>query len=239
MRWSKRVLRNDTVRALLCVVASLYIRLAYLTGRWEKIGYDIPDEFWRAKRPFVFAFWHGRLLMMTCVWPRDRPMNMLASQHRDGQMMARIVSYFGIRSVAGSSTKGGLAALRGLLRVLKAGEWVGVTPDGPGGPRMRASSGVVNIARMAGVPIIPAAYSAEKRFVARSWDRFVVPLPFSKGVFVFGRPIEVPKEASEAALEALREEIEVRLNALTLAADSRMGHAPIDPAPRPEAALPS
>ena len=97
---------------------------------------------------------------------------MLISQHRDGQLIARTVRRFGIASIAGSTSHGGSAALRAILRALKAGQCIGVTPDGPRGPRMRATGGAVDIARLSGVPILPAAFATSRRRVLGSWDRF-------------------------------------------------------------------
>ncbi|WP_142847896.1 lysophospholipid acyltransferase family protein [Telmatospirillum sp. J64-1] len=226
----KTFTRSDGVRAALCWLGSLYIRLVMKTGRWEVVNGHIPAAYWDAGKPFILAFWHGRILMMPYSWRRGVPINMLISQHRDGQLIARTVSHFDIDTIAGSSSKGGSGALRAMLKALKAGQCVGITPDGPRGPRMRASAGIVNIAKMAGVPIIPATFSAKRSRVLGSWDRFMVALPFSRGVFVWGRPLEVPRDTSEAGLEALREEVEGRLNAITAAADQRMGHEAVLPA---------
>ncbi len=229
-RMLKTFTRSDGVRAALCWLGSLYIRLVMKTGRWEVVNGHIPAAYWDAGKPFILAFWHGRILMMPYSWRRGVPINMLISQHRDGQLIARTVSHFDIDTIAGSSSKGGSGALRAMLKALKAGQCVGITPDGPRGPRMRASAGIVNIAKMAGVPIIPATFSAKRSRVLGSWDRFMVALPFSRGVFVWGRPLEVPRDTSEAGLEALREEVEGRLNAITAAADQRMGHEAVLPA---------
>lgn len=229
----KRFLRNERLRQLLCWLGAQYIRLVFATGSWQVVGQDIPAAYWSSGRPFVLAFWHGRLLLMPHIWRRDKAIHMLISHHRDGRLIADTVKHFGIDTVSGSTSRGGSAALRGMLKALKGGDCVGITPDGPRGPRQRASAGIVNVARMAGVPIIPATYSVKRRRLLRTWDRFAVALPFSKGVFVWGRPIEVPRDASDAALEALREEVELRLNAITAAADSRMGHAALEPEPWP------
>jgi lysophospholipid acyltransferase (LPLAT)-like uncharacterized protein len=237
MSLGKAIARSEWLRTALCWLGAEYIGLVFRTGRWEFVGREIAERHWNAGLPFILAFWHGRLLLMPHSWPRAKPIHMLISQHRDGQLIAKTVAHYGIDTVAGSTSRGGSAALRAMLKALKSGECVGITPDGPRGPRQRASAGIVNVARMAGVPIIPVTFSVKRRAVLGSWDRFIVALPFSKGVFVWGRPIEVPRDASDAALEALREEVENRLNAITAAADGRMGHAAIEPAawPAPEA----
>ncbi len=227
----KALTKSESVRSALCWLGAQYIRLVFATGRWQVVGGELPASLWNQGKPFILAFWHGRILMMPYCWRRSVPIHMLISQHRDGQIIARTVSHFGIRTVSGSSSKGGSAALRGLLKALKGGQCVGITPDGPRGPRMRASDGIVQVARLSGAPIIPCSFSARRRKVMPSWDRFVLALPFSSGAFVWGRPIEVPPDASSDALEAARAAVEAGLNAITDEADRLMGLEPVEPAP--------
>ncbi|OAN48015.1 hypothetical protein A6A04_04455 [Paramagnetospirillum marisnigri] len=234
MGLAKRIGKSESLRGLLCWLGSLYIRFVHLSGRWQVVNDGHARALWDAGQPFILAFWHGRILMMPKSWRPSIPIHMLISQHRDGQLIARTVAHFGIETVAGSSTRGGSAALRAMLKFLKGGECVGITPDGPKGPRMRASSGIVNVARLAGVPILCATFATEKRKLLGSWDRFAVALPFSKGVFVWAEPIHVPRDADEAGLEAKRLEVETALNAITLDADRRMGVESPEPA-EPEA----
>lgn len=226
----KRLSKSERVRGALCWLGAQYIRLVAVTGRWQVVGGEVPAAYWDQGRPFVLAFWHGRILMMPYCWRRAQPIHMLISQHRDGQIIARTVGHFGIATVAGSSSKGGSAALRAMLKALKGGECVGITPDGPRGPRMRASEGIVQVARISGAPVIPCTFSARRRRVLGSWDRFVVAWPFSRGVFVWGQPIAVPAKATAEQQDALRREVEAALNAITADADARMGHAGIEPA---------
>lgn len=181
MRPLKRIAKSAWFQGVLCRLAAQYIRLVHATGRWEVIGGDIPARYWDTGRPFIFAFWHGRLLLMAHAWRRGLPIHMLTSQHRDGQLIGRTMGAFGVEMVIGSTTRGGATALRGMVRLLKAGQYVGITPDGPRGPRMRATPGVVQVAKLSGAPIIPAAYSAARCRRLGSWDRFMVPLPFSRG----------------------------------------------------------
>lgn len=230
---TKNLLKNDRVRDLLCWVVAQYIRLVHRTGRWTEKGRAFPESIWTDGRPFILAFWHGRLLMMPRAWPAAQPIHMLISQHRDGQLIARTVGHFGIMTAAGSSSRGGSGALRTMLKALKAGENVGITPDGPRGPRQRASDGVLHIARMSGAPVVPLAYAARRRRLLGSWDRFMVPLPFTRGVFVWGEPLTVPRDAGEADIASLRAELEERMNALTAEADRLVGRPTTEPEPVP------
>lgn len=226
----KATLKSGAVRGLLCWLGALYIRFVYLTGRWRTVGGDIPRRFWDEGKPFILAFWHGRLLMMPYCWDRGAVIHMLISQHRDGQIIARTVGHFGIRTVAGSSSSGGARALRLMVKSLKAGDCVGITPDGPQGPRMRASDGIVSVARLSGVPIIPVTFSATRCRFLGTWDRFLVAWPFTRGVMVWGEPIAVPRGADVDARDAVRMEIEESLNAITLKADLLCKNRPVEPA---------
>jgi lysophospholipid acyltransferase (LPLAT)-like uncharacterized protein len=225
----KRLTRHDWTRRIACWFVAQYIRFVRWTGLWRARNDGVPKRLWAEGQPFILAFWHGRLLMMPYCWNPSIKISMLISQHVDGQLIARTVSHFGIATVAGSSSKGGVAALRRILGVLKAGECVGFTPDGPRGPRGRASPGVVYAARLAGVPIVPCSYGVTRRCVLGSWDRFVLALPFARGVFLWGDPIEVARDSDAAAIERARLMVEERLNELGRMADALCGTAPIEP----------
>ena len=221
----KRFLRSELVLRALCWTIHLYIRLVYATGKWEVEGAEIPRRILAQGKPFILAFWHGRLLMMPMAWLHMAPMHMLISNHRDGRIIADAVRYFDIDWLAGSSSEGGLAALRQMVKHLKAGDCVGITPDGPRGPAMRASLGIAATSRLARVPIVPITYATRRRRILGSWDRFHFPFAPTRGIFIWGEPIDVPANADEAMLETYRLLVETRMNAMTIEADRRMGHA--------------
>ena len=227
----KNLSRNSAARGAACLLASLLIRLVWLTSRWRVIRPPGLESLWNSDRPIIVCFWHARLMMMPFAWTRAQSFNMLISSHADGQFIAGTVSWFGFKTIAGSSSRGGAGALRALVRVLKGGNTVGITPDGPRGPRMRASGGAVALARLAGAPLVPLAFSCRRRRVLNSWDRFVLAWPFSSGIFMWGDPMDVPGDADSAALDVLRLELEERMNSLTAEADRLCGHDPIQPAP--------
>jgi lysophospholipid acyltransferase (LPLAT)-like uncharacterized protein len=155
---------------------------------------------------------------------------MLISAHRDGQLIARTVKHFGIETVAGSSTRGGSEALRALVRLIKNGGSVGITPDGPRGPRMHAADGAIALARLSGAPILPAAVSVGRRVVMNTWDRLIVALPYGEGAMVWGEPIFVTGASDP---DVLRQQLETELTRVSAEADRLVGHAPIAPADRP------
>ena len=228
-RWSRRLLHGDRRRQLLCWVIHLYIRFAYATNRWSVEGEEIPRRLRAEGRGFILAFWHGRLLMIPMAWQRLAPMHMLISAHRDGRIIADAVTYFGVRSIAGSTRRGGSAALRTMVKRLNAGECVGITPDGPRGPAETASSGIVNLARLAGVPIVPIVFATSRCRVLRTWDRFRLALPFGRGVFVWGEPIKIGSALDREGVEQARRLVESRMNEMAREADRRVGHAAVEP----------
>jgi lysophospholipid acyltransferase (LPLAT)-like uncharacterized protein len=225
-RWGRRILRDSRLRRLLCWAIHLYIRLVYATNRWIVEGGERPIRLRQEGRSFILAFWHGRLMMIPMAWQRLAPMHMLISAHRDGRIIADAVTYFGVESIPGSTRRGGSAALRTMLKRLDAGECVGITPDGPRGPPTIASSGIVNVARLAGVPIVPVVFATSRRRVLRSWDRFHLALPFGRGVFLWGEPIAVAPDLDAAGLERARLLVESRMNEMAAEADRRVGHGP-------------
>ncbi len=155
---------------------------------------------------------------------------MLISAHPDGRLIAKTVAHFGIDAVAGSSRRGGAEALRALVRLAKGGASIGITPDGPRGPRMRIREGALALARLSGVPIVPAAVSVRRRIVLRTWDRLIIALPFSRGAMVWGTPFAVPRDADDTMLKHLQDHLEQELNRITAEADAMVGHTPIEPA---------
>ena len=220
----RRFLRSELVRRIACWVTHCYIRFVYLTNRWSVEGGEWPRRLTGEGRTFIVAFWHGRLLMMPLAWHQLTSFHMLISAHRDGRIIAGAMTYFGIDTIAGSTSRGGSLALRAMLKRLKEGGCVGITPDGPRGPAMTVSVGTVNIARLARVPILPLTYATSRRRVLATWDRFHLALPFGRGVFLWGEPIEIAKELDEAGLERVRHLVEKRMVEMVRDADRRFGY---------------
>tara|TARA_Y100001960_G_scaffold242660_1_gene256653 strand:- start:4322 stop:4864 length:543 start_codon:yes stop_codon:yes gene_type:complete len=173
--------------------------------------------------------------MMPHIWRTRAPIDLLISHHRDGELLARTVSHFGFDTIRGSSSRGGDGALREMLRSLKAGKCIGFTPDGPRGPRMQVAEGIISIAKLAGVPIVPACYAISRRKVLASWDRFLVPFPFSRGIYIWGQPILIDRNANPEVTEAARLALEDTLNAITQSADQHCSVDVIHPDPMPDA----
>lgn len=210
-----------------------YLRLL----RWTmKVAYRNEQVLQEARRDpgrFILAFWHSRFLMMPYGYTSER-MTGMASRHQDAEMLVRTLDWFGVEFVRGSSTRGGSRALRDLVRRIVQGSDAGLAPDGPRGPRRRVKSGIIAVARMSGVPIIPLAFSACPARRLRSWDRSLVPRFFSRGLFLYGEPLRVPRDADRAEQERLCRVLEKRLDGLTDLADRETGIGPEEPRPPEE-----
>lgn len=217
-------------------LAAQYIRLLRLTGRWRNEGENTANRLIAEGRPLILAFWHGRLLMMPYAWRHRERVHVLISSHRDGRLIAGAMACFGIHTVTGSTRRGGAGAVLKLNRILRDGGVVAITPDGPRGPRMRASPGIIQLARITGAAILPMTYAAAPRRRLASWDRFVLPFPFGRGLFLWGAPITVPADADDAAQETARRTLEEELIALTDRADAELGLPRTEPAALPAGA---
>jgi lysophospholipid acyltransferase (LPLAT)-like uncharacterized protein len=201
-----------------------FIRLLRSTLRLHHHGDEAMRRREQADERIILAFWHCHLLLMPYSY-RGRQVSALLSLHRDGERIEQVVRHFGISAVRGSSTRGGAAALRGALRRMKEGHDLGFTPDGPRGPSKEVKLGVMQAAAMSGAPIQPIALAASRGKRFRSWDRFLLPLPFSRVDFVYGELLWVDREA---ALEPAALELKHRLEAAEAAAEhwARHGRAP-------------
>ena len=172
----------------------------FLTVRVETMGEDRLRPFRDAGTPVIFVFWHGRLLPLVYVHRYQRAV-VLVSEHGDGEYMTRILERFGFGTVRGSSTRGGVRGLKGLIRAARQGYDLAVTPDGPRGPNRALKPGALTVARMTGLPLIPIGVGASAAWRADSWDRFLVPRPFSRVRIAYGEPCFVSRNAGEAEVE--------------------------------------
>jgi lysophospholipid acyltransferase (LPLAT)-like uncharacterized protein len=157
--------------------------------------------------------------MMPLSWNKKKKINVLISTHSDGQLLSKTVKHFNIETITGSSSKGGSEAIRNIIKSLKSGISIGMTPDGPRGPRMKVNSAIIKIASLTGHKIVPLSYSVKKKFFLNSWDKFLVALPFGKGCFVWGKPIKIKKNISTNEDLKLSKRLENNLLKLTKKAD--------------------
>lgn len=163
------------------------------------------------KQPYVFAFWHNRLLLMPYFYPKilpGRQLTVMMSMSRDGQITTGLAKRFGIQAARGSSSREGLKAFMTLARKLKnEGGDVAITPDGPRGPLYSMHTGILQLAEAGGVPITPVTCHYEKKWELKSWDRFQIPKPFSRCRLVVGEQVPVPAGATDEQLKAAGEKL--------------------------------
>lgn len=224
-------------------LGAFYIRLVIRSTRWTVIGRDSWEALVARPDGFICTTWHGRLFMSpSYAPPADGPggkkaVAMVSISH-DGDLIARISERWGVAAVRGSSNdyvkrrqKGGGQAYIGAARELaRNGALIGITPDGPRGPRMRAQAGVARLAALQGVPVVAIGFSVRWGVHLSSWDRFLLPLPFGRGAVIYSEPRLPFAEASPQALEQFREALEADLNDVTNRADDMCGRVRVPPA---------
>jgi lysophospholipid acyltransferase (LPLAT)-like uncharacterized protein len=177
-----------------------------------------------ATRRFIAAFWHSRILMISHHF-RGWGGAILVSGSTDGEIIARVLQRQGHLAIRGSSTRGGLRAIAAMIKSLKARHRPGVIiPDGPQGPRFKVQPGILTLAQKTGYPIVPMTYSARHLNVFSSWDRFILPWPFTRCRMICGRPLTVSAGVDKAGLEGFRQGLEDELNRITQTADRFFGH---------------
>lgn len=208
--------------ALAPTLAAAAVRLLGLTLRLTIVGLEALAPTWRERRPVIYALWHGRLLMVPWISARlaltrgARPIHVLASRSRDGELIARFAHRFGLATVRGSSSRGGASAMRALVAALAAGDDIVIVPDGPRGPRERVQPGLPALAASTGAPVVPVAFAARPARTLATWDGFQIPAPFARCAFVVGDPVHV--KASDDPEDA-RARLEHALSTTTAAAD--------------------
>jgi len=210
--------RSALAQRLGPALASGFIRALRATMRFSSENDAVVRALHEARRPYVHAFFHDQLLLMTYSYlgqEYGRTLAVLASRHRDGEYVARTLERFGHVLVRGSTGRGGAAGLVEMIRHLRAGRDTAFATDGPRGPRHRVQIGVVEAARLGHAPIVPVAFAASRGRRLGSWDRFQVPAPFSRGVFVYGTPRPVDPRADREAMERERAVLEATLESLT------------------------
>ncbi len=179
-----------------------------------------------AGEPVMLAFWHGRLLMLPVFYERYLPWeaHVMISYHADGEIIARMAENFGLNTVRGSTKKGARSAGKQMLRLMRSGVPVAITPDGPRGPGMVAKRGVVELACMGRARVFPVSYAATRQIKLNTWDRFVIPIPFSKLVYVVGEPIEANSAGNKEQREELLLKIQSRMIETNRLADRLAGN---------------
>lgn len=192
------------------VFAAERIMTATLRCQWKDESGILPSA---ESAPVIFCLWHNRLAISMVVHRRHpRKLAALISASRDGALLAAVLGKFGVAQVRGSSSRRGPQALLELRSRGEMGYNLAVTPDGPRGPRYIVQHGVISLAQVTGLPIIAVTCNTRRKMILKSWDRFQIPLPFSRCEVILNKPLLVPREADAPRREELRQELEATLN---------------------------
>jgi len=210
----KDTARDFCYRSLFPRAGLQMVRLLSATYRYRLVATQNERQVLDSYGSVVYASWHQRFFAGIAFFATRKPIAIMISQSRDGEMIARVVDILGWQSVRGSSSKGGVQALKKIRALAGQGFRFGHIVDGPQGPFGVVKPGLLTIAQFAGAPVLPVIVSAQRRWTFNSWDRFMVPKPFSRVVLRFAPPIPVPRRLSPEDFEALRLHVEEKMKML-------------------------
>lgn len=201
-----------TRERLLAHTGAAILRSLFLTLRLRIEDHSglLTEE---SPRPSLICFWHNRILGITYAFDRRYPKNrlgvtVLTSPSRDGEILSQLVAAFGMGAVRGSSSRRGSRALLELVRLVRIGRDIAITPDGPRGPRYSLGPGVIQLAQSTGARILPVHAKFQCALRMKTWDGFIIPLPFSTISITIDTPIEIPENLSDAEFESARTQLE-------------------------------
>lgn len=212
----KKIIKHTITQNIIAYLGAKFIKVIHKTTQWNFLNLENLNTAVNSTRPVIICCWHQRLLMIPSFWDFERNTSVLLSSHSDGLLISKVLTHFNVDSIYGSSTRGGDKAALKIIRQLKKGNAIGITPDGPKGPNQIASIGVAQLAYLSKAIIVPIAYSTKKHKKLRSWDKFMIPLPFSKGRFCAGDIIDT---ANFKSADELLEKIQSDLESVTCIAD--------------------
>lgn len=201
-------------RILFYLIGKLGAAFIYLLGktvRIKLINFDYHEDIKMSGRNIIYAFWHNTLLYFAYYF-RGRHIYTLSSRSRDGEYMVRSLRNLGYDSVRGSSSKGAVKSLVEIKKKLDIGYDVGFTPDGPTGPIYSTKPGIIWTAKSSQQPILPMVCNFKRKWTLNSWDKFMVPKPFTKGIIYFGEPIYVPRDLNKEDLPKYERLLKERLD---------------------------
>lgn len=204
-------------------LVTAYLDFVFRTSSWSFHGFESRDRRLAEGELFFGAFWHCHLALIPFIWPATRhPASAVVSDHPDANILVRVLNKYGIGSVRVPTSKFTLATTRRILKRMKDGHCIAICPDGPVGPRHSFKIETMELAKLTDSRICLIAWAVKRRILMPSWDRFVLPLPFNRGVFIWDAGIVVPRSASGDEMEHLRADVERRLSELGRAAERKL-----------------
>lgn len=213
-RWWRRVRP-----VILSRLAYMLVRLLGSTFRIKVLNYEPIEKLTGGK---VLCGWHGRS-MIASIYFRRKGFWVIISKSKDGDIQTHVFENLGFNVIRGSTGRGGERALIESIRELRKGETMAITPDGPRGPSKVVQGGIMVMAKKAGAWLVPCGVSARPRFLANSWDRYMVPYPFARCLLNFGEPISVPSDASDEQVEEIRQKLQAEITRLEIEAEQMLG----------------
>ena len=212
------------IQTLISLVGSIYILTVYKTSKVNLKNRKKIENLLERNESFIYSFWHDQLLMCPLTWQSNSSIKVLISKHRDGDIIARLISNRGFEAIRGSThktnkikNKGGLLSARKMIKSLKNGISIGISPDGPKGPRHKVSDGILSISRLSKSVILPVGIGFKKKWVLNTWDKFIIPKPFNEITVVWGDPISAI--TNEKNNHQFKIKLESKMNNLTAQAN--------------------
>lgn len=196
------------IQWIMAVIYYILIWGVYFTSKKQVEGLEILRKY--VRKPAIFVFWHGRTMMLSPVISLNRARGyIIADSRKDGRAIARMERLFGLRTIYGSSARGGVSVLKKGVSVLQNGKFcLALSPDGPNGPSMRFHDGALYFAKMTGAPIIPVCYSVSRPWFLNRWDRYLIAKPFSVIAGNIGNPIFIDRKTTIEDFENIRKNLE-------------------------------
>ncbi len=216
----KRIETSATLAKLIATPVGWYLRLCIATSRWETSGLEALKAD-LAEGPVLCVLWHGRLLMIAPHWPREAgTLSCLHDTAPVGRAAGALQTHFGLDPFEMSARRSNIATSRDVMKRAKAGISIGITADGPTGPGYGVKDAPLEWARTIQRPVYGYAFATKRHRLLKTWDRMMVPLPFSRGAYVFQRiNLDIPRKATDLQIETAREAMQNGLNAVTTQAD--------------------
>ncbi len=218
MRIKDRI-KDFCYRQLFPRIGLLSVKLISRTYRYRLVDTRYEKQILDTHGTVIYASWHQRFFPGITFFSSRKPIAIMISQSHDGEMIAKVVDMQGWQAVRGSSSRGGRQALQKLRSLTRKGYRIGHIVDGPQGPFGVIKPGLITIAQFSGAPILPTIASSQRHWTFSSWDRFMVPKPFSKIIIRFAPPIPVPRRLDAQAFENVRKDVERQMNQLYLETD--------------------
>lgn len=226
----KQLYRSRGFQRFLASIFSTWLKVCYATMTWTREGQEKPEGVWKTPGGAILCFWHARIPLSPMSWPQSpdrQEMRALISLSADGEFIAQTVDRIGFPAIRGSSqkksdtskNKQGEVAFREMIKWVKGGGAVAITPDGPRGPAEAMEPGTPSLARMTGAPVMLVGMACKPCIRIGSWDRTVIPLPFTRGAIAWDGPLHATRDDD---LEALTKEWAARLSAVTRRAEAML-----------------